>query len=129
MIAGTFEGVPEAWYHAISRIYDDGESMLTEYGDSARYVNGMMLEITHPRREWHKKDPWCSLERIDAYKHQFKRESAGKHGFEYTYIDRMVKYPGYGQMIDISVLGGGEKKMWNPCSDPKPVDQLRWMHE
>ena len=98
MIAGTFETIPDAWFWAIGRIYREGQLVDTEYGIKARMVNGMLLEIDSPVQAWHKKDPFCTPERVHFYKQQYKRESVGKHGFEYTYIDRMVDYEGFDQL-------------------------------
>jgi thymidylate synthase len=98
MISGTFETISEAWFWAIGQIYRNGQLVETEYGIKAKMVNGMLLEIDSPVQAWHKKDPFCSPERVAFYKQQFKRESAGKHGFEYTYIDRLVNYEGFDQL-------------------------------
>jgi thymidylate synthase len=98
MLAGTFDTISEAWYSGIKEIYTKGQLVNTEYGLKAKMINGMLLEIKNPVQVWHKKDPFCSKERIEFYKKQFKRESAGKHGFEYTYIDRLVNYKGFDQL-------------------------------
>ncbi|MCD1294011.1 thymidylate synthase [Methanocella sp. CWC-04] len=98
MLAGSFDTLSEAWYYAVKEIYTKGLLVNTEYGIKAKMINGMLLEIKNPVQVWHKKDPFCSPERIKFYKEQFKRESAGKHGFEYTYIDRLVNYEGFDQL-------------------------------
>jgi thymidylate synthase len=121
MIAGTFEKISEAWFSAIGQIYKNGQLVDTEYGIKARMVNGMLLEINHPTQEWHKKDPFCSPQRIAFYKQQFKRESAGKHGFEYTYIDRLVNYEGFDQLQWMA----GQLK--NKRYESKRIQAITWM--
>ena len=108
IVSGSYETISQAWFDSLGKVYHHGDVMDTEYGNQARYVNGFLVEIEHPVRVWHKLDPWCSEKRIDFYKKQFKRASIGTQGFEYTYIDRMVNYPG---------------------EDGKVVDQLKWMHD
>ncbi len=98
MIAGTFDTISEAWFSAIGQIYRGGQLVETEYGIKAKMVNGMLLEIDNPVQAWHKKDPFCTPDRVKLYKQQFKRESVGKHGFEYTYVDRMINYEGFDQL-------------------------------
>jgi len=121
MIAGTFDTLSEAWYYAIKEIYTKGLLVETEYGIKARCVNGMLLEIKNPVQVWHKRDPFCSKERIDFYKKQFKRESAGQHGFEYTYIDRMVDYEGFDQLKWMS------EQLQKKRYESKRIQAITWM--
>lgn len=98
MITGTYDTISEAWYDSVSKIYRTGETMDTEYGMKAKYANGMLLEIKNPAIAWHKKDPFCSPMRVKFYQEQFKRASIGQHGFEYTYVDRVVNNDGVDQL-------------------------------
>ena len=74
-----------------------------------------------PGQVWHKKDPFCSPDRIQFYKQQFKRESAGTHGFEYTYIDRMVNYEGFDQLKWMS------EQLKNYRYESKRIQAITWM--
>jgi thymidylate synthase len=128
MLAGTFKTVPEAWEYAIREIYTRGITVDTEYGIKAKCINGMLLEITEPSPVWHKKDPWCSPERIKFYKEQFKRESAGKHGFEYTYIDRLVNYGGDvpGATEGFDQLAWMTQQLENKRYESKRIQAITW---
>lgn len=123
MLAGSFDKIPDAWFYAISEIYRKGQLVDTEYGIKARMFNGMILEIRNPAQEWHKKDPFCSKMRIEYYKKQFKRESAGQHGFEYTYIDRLVNYEGFDQLKWMT------EQLKNGRHNSKRVQAITWMPE
>lgn len=97
---GRFNSVADAWIWAIRHIYNEGVLNPTEYGVKARMLNGMLLEITNPERKWHSKDPFCTPMRVKYYVQQFKRENAGNtNGFEYTYIDRLINYRGFDQLM------------------------------
>jgi thymidylate synthase len=99
---GSFKTVADAWIWAIRHIYTNGVLNPTEYGVKARMVNGMLLEITNPVKQWHPKDPFCSPMRVKYYVHQFKRENANNtNGFEYTYIDRLINYEGFDQLMSM----------------------------
>ncbi len=92
MITGKFPGIPESWAYIIKTIMTEGEENNTEYGDKSKYVNGLAIELTQPREDtWHPKDPFCTKNRLEEYKKQFKR--GYKHGFAYTYMDRLSMYP------------------------------------
>jgi thymidylate synthase len=91
MIYGSFESIADAWKYVVRNIVKTGVMVNTEYGESARMVNGMLIEIRNPKEGWHPRDPFCSPTRIGVYKEQFKR--GYKHGFEYTYMDRLTQYP------------------------------------
>lgn len=93
----------------------------TEYGKKARMVNGMLLEILKPDQHWHPKDPFCSPMRVKLYVDQFKRESIGKHGFEYTYIDRLVNYEGFDQLKWIC------EQLQAGRHDTKRLQAISWM--
>ncbi|HMK47686.1 MAG TPA: thymidylate synthase [Methanocella sp.] len=121
MIAGTFDTISDAWLWAVGRIYREGQLVETEYGIKARMVNGMLLEINNPSQTWHRKDPFCSPMRVKYYAQQFKRESAGQHGFEYTYIDRMVNYEGFDQLKWMS------EQLKNRRYDSKRVQTITWI--
>jgi thymidylate synthase len=121
MIAGEFDSIAKAWEWAIGKIYREGHLVNTEYGVKARMVNGMLLEINNPVQQWHPKDPFCSPMRVKYYIEQFKRESAGKHGFEYTYIDRMVNYEGFDQLKWMS------EQLKNKRYDSKRVQAITWI--
>lgn len=121
MITGSFDTLSEAWYYAIGEIYRHGQLVDTEYGIKAKMVNGMLLEIKSPVQVWHKKDPFCSEERIRYYVGQFKRESAGTHGFEYTYIDRLINYKGFDQ------LKWMREQLNKPRYNSKRIQAITWM--
>lgn len=118
MISGTYDTISEAWFATVKEIYRNGNVMDTEYGMKAKYANGMLLEIKNPAIAWHKKDPFCSPMRVKFYQEQFKRASIGQHGFEYTYVDRMVNYPGKAWYDVLNEELGDDK-----------VDQLEWMRK
>jgi thymidylate synthase len=120
LISGNYGTISEAWIDVLGKIYRSGGLMTTEYGLKARYINGMLIEISDPVRVWHKKDPFCTDNRIEHYKSQFKRSAIGKHGFEYTYIDRMVNYPD--GLEEIEVMGVH-------VPNEATIDQLAWMRE
>lgn len=118
---GSFKTLPDAWIWAIRHVYTKGLLRPTEYGQKARIVNGMLLEITTPDKTWHKQDPFCAPQRIKYYVMQFKREFVGKTNFEYTYIDRMVNYDGFDQ------LKWMRDQLESNRFDSKRVQAISWM--
>jgi thymidylate synthase len=99
MLSGSFETIQDAWIWALRHVYNEGVLFSTEYGVKARMVNGGLLEISNPAQKWHPKDPFCSPQRIKYYVKQFKRDFAGQSNFEYTYIDRLINYEGFDQLM------------------------------
>ncbi len=90
MFSKSFSTLPEAWITVLRHIHDEGEVNTTEYGTKSRFVNGVMVEITDYKEEWHPNDPYCTARRIAEYKKQF--EYGYKHDFDYTYMDRLTSY-------------------------------------
>lgn len=123
MLVGSFETLSDAWYYAIREIYMKGLLVDTEYNIKAKCINGMLLEIRNPVQVWHRKDPFCTKERIELYKKQFKRDAVGKHGFEYTYIDRLVNYNGFDQLKWMS------EQLQRNRYESKRVQAITWMPE
>jgi thymidylate synthase len=130
MIAGTFNGWPEAWEYALRGIMKDGKKVPTEYGNRAQMVNGLLLELTGYKEAWHKRDPFCSPNTIAAYKRQFtydyyreieERVKAGEKNakFEYTYFQRFTGFP------CIMVMDG--KGGWAAIDKNLPFNQLEWV--
>jgi thymidylate synthase len=94
MEAVSATSVPEAWLEVLRRIHDNGEDNMTEYGEPSRFTNGMSVEIKNPKAEYHKRDPFCSPNRLEPYCQEFEQNfKNGEHGFKYTYGDRMYDYP------------------------------------
>lgn len=90
MYTGIFETLPKAWVTVLKNLYEQGEINTTEYGTKSRFINGIMVEITNYKEEWHQKDPYCSKNRIKEYKKQF--EYGYENDFAYTYMDRLTQY-------------------------------------
>lgn len=99
-------GLPDAWYTVLKAIHETGELNKTEYGNKSRFIGGVAIELNDFHYdEFHKADPFCSVNRLAGYKEQFERgylerrvalakpEDKEKVKFEYTYMDRFTKYP------------------------------------
>lgn len=85
-----------AWAKLVMKIMQSGAELLTEYNNMSMDVQGTIVMYGDAIRqiensEVHPKEPFGKL-RIQEYKKQYNREYDWQvQGFEYTYIDRLVK--------------------------------------
>lgn len=88
MQKNIYDSISESWVSLVREIMINGEVNTTEYGTRSKFVNGLAFEINNVKEEWDSRDPIVTKKFLAAYKEQFIRNY--KHGFAYTYIDRLV---------------------------------------
>jgi thymidylate synthase len=119
MLAITAISLPEAWETVLRRLMTDGFiANKTEYGNRTRYMCGVGVEIGNVS-SLHKADPF-GARRFAEYEKQFTK--GYKHGFSYTYGERLMQYPTINVGNDENMAG--ERITW---AETEELDQIEYI--
>ncbi|HEY9245590.1 MAG TPA: thymidylate synthase [Candidatus Methanoperedens sp.] len=94
-------GIADAWAQAVNFVMKYGMEIKTEYGPMSKDICSV-IEIREPYAEpmLHPQFPTKELH-VKEYLKQWEREyDWKKQGFEYNYMDRLVRYPSRNQDVD-----------------------------
>jgi thymidylate synthase len=102
---GVYRSLPEAWVSLLREIYTNGTNVVSDHGH-AKYVNGVLLEITDYAPAWCVLDPWCAIPNKPdipshklveyckefTYEYVYEQEKkADNEKFEYLYMTRFIR--------------------------------------
>jgi thymidylate synthase len=105
MFTGVYQSLPEAWVALLREIYINGINIVSDHGP-AKYVNGVMLEITDYTPAWNPLDTWCAIpnkpdipsHKLVEYCKEFtyeyvyaQEEKPVEDQFSYTYMQRFIR--------------------------------------